>query len=305
MLRLALLIVLTLASAPVAPARADDANSASLTLSARLGASKTPLAGGLQWRIFNVRAEPDGAHMLVYESPSPRPTATLPAGDYIVHAAFGLASAMMSVSLFPGDTREASLALAAGALRIAATRENQPLDPANVAVSIYVPERYNAEANLVYSKARPGDVIGVPEGAYHIVSTYLDTVGIGALGGPKTAAGGAAPTPSNSTASADVRVAAGKTVEVTLKHRFAKLTIKLVKAPGGEALANTTFTVLSNGGDIIRELIGAFPSLVLAEGDYIVVARHEAKTYQSTFPVKSGLDRDVEIVAKETNDQEQ
>ena len=43
--------------------------------------------------------------------------------------------------------------------------------------------------------------------------------------------------------------------------------------------------MLTPGGDIIRELIGAFPSLVLAEGEYVVIARHDAKTYQSTFQV--------------------
>ena len=52
------------------------------------------------------------------------------------------------------------------------------------------------------------------------------------------------------------------------------------------------------GGDLIRELIGAFPSLVLAEGEYVVIARHDAKTYQSTFQVQSGLDRDVEVIAQ-------
>ena len=48
----------------------------------------------------------------------------------------------------------------------------------------------------------------------------------------------------------------------------------------------------------MRELVGAFPSLVLAEGEYVVVARHDAKTYQSTFTVQSGMDRDVEVLAK-------
>ncbi len=57
--------------------------------------------------------------------------------------------------------------------------------------------------------------------------------------------------------------------------------------------------MLTPGGDVIRELIGAFPSLVLAEGEYVVIARHDAKTYQSTFEVQSGMDRDVEVVAQE------
>ena len=94
-------------------------------------------------------------------------------------------------------------------------------------------------------------------------------------------------------------MAPGKIVDVTLRHRLATLTLKLVNAPGQGALANSTFTVLTPGGDIIRELIGAFPSLVLAEGEYVVIARHDQKTYQATFQVQSGMDRDVEVVAKD------
>ena len=66
-----------------------------------------------------------------------------------------------------------------------------------------------------------------------------------------------------------------------------------------EALANTSFSVLTPGGDVIRELIGAFPSLVLAEGEYVAIARHEDRTYQATFKVQSGQDRDVEVLAEQ------
>ena len=69
--------------------------------------------------------------------------------------------------------------------------------------------------------------------------------------------------------------------------------------PGGEALANTAFTILTPGGDIIREMIGAFPSATLAEGEYVAIARHNGKTYQTTFKVESAIDRDVEVLAKE------
>ena len=72
-----------------------------------------------------------------------------------------------------------------------------------------------------------------------------------------------------------------------------------MKAPGGEALANTSFSILTPGGDVIRELNGAFPSLVLAEGEYVAIARHEGKTYQNTFKVQSTKDADVEIEMKE------
>ncbi len=281
-------------------ATAEDIAPATIRLLATLGAGGMALEAGVKWRVFAAHPDPDGAHTLLIETALANPLITLAPGDYIVHVSFGLASSTRSYALNPGESRNETIPIAAGALRVSATRDGQAIDPSKVAIAIYVPEHNNAQANLVYSRAKSGDLLGVPEGPYHIVSTFLDTSGSGVLGAAR-GAGGVLPMPTNSVAAGDVRVAAGKLVDVTLRHRYANVTLKLVKGPGGEALANTTFTVLTPGGDIIRELIGAYPSLALAEGDYDVIARHEAKTYQSTFPVQSGLDRDIEIIAKETD----
>jgi hypothetical protein len=302
---LAVVFLAWAASSPGANAEGPlEASVATLRLAAALG-SGPPLVAGLRWRIFSARAEADGTHALVAESNLAQPTVSLPPGDYVLLVAFGLASATRSVSL-AAEPHSEQLTIAAGALRIHGTIGDVPIDPSKLALAIYVPERNNSQAQLVYAKARAGDVIGVPEGTYHIASTYLDTVGVGSVGVGKPGGGApSAPVETNSIVSGDVRVAAGKIVDVTLRHRFATLTIKLVNAPGAEALANTNFTVLTPGGDIIRELIGAFPSLVLAEGEYVVIARHDSKTYQATFQVQSGLDRDVEVIAQETANQGQ
>jgi hypothetical protein len=80
----------------------------------------------------------------------------------------------------------------------------------------------------------------------------------------------------------------------TLNHRAATVTLKLVATAGGEAFAGTAFSVLTPGGDVIREAIGAFPTVTLAEGDYVLIARHDGRVYTRDFKVESGLDRDVE-----------
>jgi len=282
-----------------------DAGRGTLRLWAALGGSPAPLTGGLRWRLFAARPNLDGSHPLVAESNEPQPTLTAPPGDYVVHVALGLASAAKRVSVAQDEVKSERLTLNAGALRITGTLGGAAIDPAKLSLAIYVPERNNPEAKLVYPKARAGEIIGLPEGAYHIVSTFLDTVGVGSLGVGKPGGGApSAPTPTNSIVAADIKVVSGKLVDVTLRHRCATVTIKLVNAAGAEALANSTFTVLTPGGDLIRELIGAFPSLVLGEGEYVVIARHDAKTYQATFQVQSGLDRDVEVIAQENAKQE-
>jgi hypothetical protein len=279
----------------IAPQAPDQPKSV-LLLSAFLSATDTqPLRGGLIWRIYDETAQPDGSHKLVAQSKDAAPSLALPVGTYIVHADLGLAGMTKRVTM-TGQPSSERLVLNAGGLRIIGMLGNKPINPAKLSISIYVPEPGNSEAKLIFSSAKSGDIVGLPEGAYHIVSTLLDTSGVGSL-----AQNGIA-NATNSVVHADLRVQAGKLTDATLHHRAAVITLKLVGAPGGDALANTTFTILTPGGDVIREMIGAFPSLVLAEGEYVGIARHENKTYQANFKVLSTQDHDVEVLAKEGKD---
>lgn len=277
-----------------APGGVESGHSA-LYLSATLAAGDTqPLRGGVKWRIYEERAQPDGTHKLVAESGEAAPQFVLPNGGYVVHAAYGLAGATRIVRL-NGTSVSERAALNAGGLKIVGMLGDTPAPANRLSVAIYVPERGNSEAKLVMARGRAGELIALPEGVYHIVSTLYDTSG----GSTGVSAGAAIAT--NSVVTADLRVQAGKTTEATLRHRAATMTLKLVNGPGGEALANTTFSVLTPGGDVIRELIGAFPQLALAEGEYVAIARHQGKTYQSIFKVQSNLDRDVEVLAQESS----
>lgn len=278
-------------AAPALPAAPDARYAAKsvLHLTAVLTANDAqPVRAGLKWRIFNEVAEPDSSHKLVAESTEATPSLPLPDGAYVVHAGLGLAGVTKRV-VISGQPANERLVLNAGGLRITGLLGDVPINPTKLTISIYVPERGNSLAKLVLSNAKAGDAIGLPEGNYHVVSTLLDTTS-------GTASGSA--TATNSVVGADLRVQAGKLTDATLRHRAAVMTLKLVGAPGGEAMANTAFTILTPGGDVIRELIGAFPSLVLAEGEYVAIARHDNKTYQTNFKVISTLDRDVEVLAK-------
>jgi hypothetical protein len=256
-----------------------------LQLSAVLSATDAqPLRGGLRWRVFDEKAELDGSHALVAESFESNPALRLRDGSFIVHVAFGLAGATKRVTI-DGKGASERLVLNAGALRVVGMLGDSPINPAKTQLAIYVPERNNSEAKLV-ANGKSGDTIGLPEGNYHIVSTLLDPQSNGSVNS------------TNSVVSADLRVQAGKLTDAALRHRAATMTLKLVSGPSGEALANTSFTILTPGGDVIREMIGAFPSLVLAEGEYVAIARHDSNVYQTNFKVESTLDRDVEVLAK-------
>lgn len=268
---------------------AEAADTSTLRLAATLTAADAqPVKSGLIWRVYEERGQPDGSHRLIAESSDAQPAFALPDGAYVVHAAFGLAGATKRVSI-EGRNHSERLVLGAGGLKLIDMLGEAAIPPQRLSISIYVPEKGNSEAKLVLANAKGGEVICLPEGAYHVVSTLLDVSQ--ATQGENNA--------TNSVVTADLRVPAGKVIEATLRNRAATITLKLVNAPGGEALANTSFSVLTPGGDVIRELIGAFPSLVLAEGEYVAIARNEGRTFQNTFKVQTTKDQDVEILAKE------
>lgn len=259
-----------------------------LSLSAAFSAEAPRITAGLSWRVFNAAPGDDGRHTLVARSSEPTPVFSLPTGDYLVHTSYGLVGSVRRISVSGGAQSE-RIVLNAGGLRITGMLGDVRLASERVSIAIFVPEGNNPQGKLVARDVRADQVVRLPEGPYHIISTYMDTL-----------APGAPPSPTNSVVDADVRIEAGRLTEATLRHRAAQITLKLVNAPGGEALANTAFTILTPGGDVIREMIGAFPSIPLAEGEYVAIARRDGRTYQGAFQVRTGRDRDVEILARDT-----
>jgi hypothetical protein len=122
-----------------------------------------------------------------------------------------------------------------------------------------------------------GDMFSIPEGTYHIVSHYGHA---------------------NSTVRSDIHVAAGKLTDVTINHRAAVITFKLVNERGGKARVNTQWSVLTPDGDIIKELTDDVPRIILAEGEYRVVVRNDKITYESSFRVVNGVDGELEVIAR-------
>ena len=76
----------------------------------------------------------------------------------------------------------------------------------------------------------------------------------------------------------------------------ASMTFKLVKIPGGAALADTRFVVRTREGTILADLFGAYPSLRLLKGDYILQAYRDDNVFAGLFTVRPQQERDVEIL---------
>jgi hypothetical protein len=245
-----------------------------LSLSALYAGENKPISRGLIWRVF--RQDSGKEPERVAQSTDNNPIFPLPPGEYVIHVSYGLASSSRKVLVGSGTTTE-RVPIAAGALIVRGSILDQIIPINRLQVSIYIPQPGNSEGRLVTSSLRTGEIVRLPEGSYHVVSSYED---------------------SNSIVRADIRVSSGKITEATMHHRAATITLKLVSNAGGEARANTAWSVLTPGGDAIRESIGAFPSMTLAEGDYVAIARNDGQVYQHDFKIRSGMDRDVEVLAQ-------
>ncbi|TIP03277.1 MAG: hypothetical protein E5X90_21715, partial [Mesorhizobium sp.] len=54
-------------------------------------------------------------------------------------------------------------------------------------------------------------------------------------------------------------------------------------------------------GDQIKEAVGAFASMVLAEGQYTIIAKNRDRIYQKDFTVVAGQNQEIEVVANESS----
>jgi hypothetical protein len=262
---------------PLPPAAAPAPAQGVLALTARYGKDLPAINGGLVWRVYSDKPDDAGAIKLVREEHGATPNIVLPPGNYVVHVALGLVSAVRPVNL-KADTDRESFILPAGGLRIEGKVGGSRIPSNQISFTIYKGSQFdNAQRSPLVPNVAAGDVALVPEGTYYIVSNYGDA---------------------NSVVRSDIRVQAGKLTDVTITHRAAVITLKLVSEKGGEALANTAWSVLTPGGDVIKESIGAFPRVVLSEGEYRAIAKNEGKVFERGFNVVNGVDGEVEVLSR-------
>ena len=261
------------AASPIAP----PPNQAVLSLTARYGKDLPVINSGLVWRIFTDRPDENGTFKLIREERGATPNIVLPPGGYVVHVSFGLVSAVRPVTLKSETDRESFL-LPAGGLRIEGRVGATKIPQNQISFAIYKGSQFEVgERAALVPNVAAGDVALLPEGTYYIISNYGDA---------------------NSVVRSDIRVQAGKLTDVIISHRAAVITLKLVGDKGGEALANTAWSVITPGGDVIKESIGAFPRVVLSEGEYRAIAKNEGKVFERSFNVVNGVDGEVEVVAR-------
>lgn len=273
---------------PQLPPKAGDPHSilpqppagkVAIGMSARFGDSDPFIPRGLVWRIFADRPEASGAYPLVAEAADPAPVFFLSPGGYVVHVSYGLASVARRI-VVGDESRREQLVLSAGGVTLHSDVNDKPIPAQKVTYDIFEGSflQGRAASRPFYRGANSGELIVLPAGSYYVVSTYGE---------------------GNAVIQADVAVAAGKVTDATLHHRAGEVALRLVKVAGGEPLPDTQWSVLTPGGDSVKESINTLPTFVLAEGEYTAVARYEGKTYTKEFTVEAGKDGPVEVLLGE------
>ncbi|MGE3364066.1 MAG: hypothetical protein AB7I34_11510 [Rhizobiaceae bacterium] len=246
-------------------------------LAAKMTDESAEISRGMIWRVFGPDAGPDGKLPLVASAQGGIGVFELAPGRYLVHAAFGRAGATKRITVGRDAQRE-ELVLEAGGLELnALLPDGKPVPPDKLRFSIYEDKTdASGDRPLVVPDVKAKTVVRLNAGVYHVVSNY------GAV---------------NATVRSDIRVEAGKLTQATVEHKAAQVTLKLVREKGGEALAETSWSVVTDSGDPILETVGPYATVVLAEGSYTIVAKNRDRIFQAEAVVESGKDAEVEVVA--------
>lgn len=266
-------------TASPAPSTATEALAAVIaekqhvTLTAQITENGMNIPDGLVWRVYETRADANGELELAGKSEDATATFELVPGEYVVHVAYGRAQVSETIEVGEGGANR-SIVLDAGALRLNAAIAGDIPIPINL-LRFDVFTAGDDERTLVAENLAANDIVTLNAGTYHVVSHFGNV---------------------NAVVRADLRVEPGQLTEATLYHRASQITFKLVTETGGEAVADVEWTVQDSAGETVFTDIGAFPATVLAEGEYLVLAKRGDTVYNRQFQVQPGQSREIEVL---------
>lgn len=245
-----------------------------VTLTAKITDDGTSLPDGVTWRVFETRTNAAGDLVLAQKSDDATAHLQLPPGSYVVHVAYGRAQTTDTLTVAEGENNK-SLVLDAGAMRLNAAVTGDVAIPINLLRFDIYTAGNEGDRTLVAQNLSPNDIVTLNAGTYHIISYFGDV---------------------NAVVRADLRVEPGQLTDATLYHRAAQVSFKLVSEAGGEAIADIDWTVKTADGQTVFSNIGAFPTTVLGEGDYLVFAKRGEQVYNRAFQVQPGAAKEIEVL---------
>ncbi len=246
-----------------------------LTLVARISETGPIISQGLVWRIFEAEPDENGNMILLKKSEQAIAKLSIDQGNYIIHASYGRAQASETINVGKEPTNK-TLILNSGALRLnAAITGDISIRSSLLKFDISTSSLDPNERVLIAKDIKPNKIINLNAGNYFVVSYFGET---------------------NATVSADIKVEPGQITDATLFHRAGLVSFKLVSEAGGREIADVDWTIKNADNKIIHSSINAFPSAILSEGDYVVIAKRGQNVYNRDFSVIPGPAREIELL---------
>lgn len=270
----------TAAGAAQAAITKADTTPREVTLQARITDGSADIPDGLTWRVFETKASANGDLILAGSSDDAQARFQLVPGNYVVHVAFGRAQTTDTIAVGGDAPNDKELVLDAGAIRLnAAVVGDVPIPINQLRFDIYLAGS-GEDRPPVAQDLGPDEIVALNAGTYRIVSHFGDV---------------------NAIVRAELRVEPGQMTEATIYHKAAQVSFRLVSEAGGEAIADIDWLVKTPAGDSLFVYSGTFPATVLAEGDYIVVAKRGETAYQREFQVGAGPAQEIEVLTTVTD----
>ena len=246
-------------------------------LQARLVEKGPVLKDGVEWRVFSKKNSATNSEFdeLAFSKNGVQ-IFNLQPGEYYVHASFDHTAAIKKI-LVSNKSIVEEFILHAGGLKLSATATGDvPIPSRLLRFDVYEKKiGENGTRKQLAQNIKPGEILAFPVGTYHVVSHFGDL---------------------NATVRADIRIQLGKMTEASLQHRASIMTFRLVRQAGGDGVADTAWSILAENGEVIRESTSTFPSMVLAEGNYTAIAKHNDNVYSQDIKVVSGFNSDIEVI---------
>jgi Ca-activated chloride channel family protein len=241
-----------------------------LELSAARGTdANEPLTDGLTYIIHEDDPDAPGGRREVARSGAPNPAFTLPAGTYYITARTANAEVRDQIAIGPGDVVKRILPFGLARLQLSATLDGKPA-PSDLPL-VYTVYRLDGEQREVLRTVTKDPVLDLSAGRYRVEAAVSAT---------------------NVRATADYAVASGQNLKAAIKLDAGHVTLNLVNRPGS---GDVYWEIKNAEQHTVLRTSQPQPATLLAPGRYTVMTETGDQQLLSTFEVKAGENRTIDI----------
>jgi Ca-activated chloride channel family protein len=242
-----------------------------LELSATRGAAGgEPLKDGVTFIVYEDDPDSPGGRREVVRSAAAAPVFTLPAGTYYVTARTKGAEARDQIAIGAGDAVQRALPLALAHVQLNAYLGSNPI-PADLPVVLTVLRLDGGNREVIRTTDHAPD-LDLSAGKYRFEAAISAT---------------------NVKVASDVAIAAGQNLKINLKLEAGHVTLKLA---AGAALPGDVYWEIKDASEhTVLRTSRSEPVALLGPGRYVVMTETGDRQLLSTFEVKAGEDRTIDI----------